>query len=104
MQNCIYQAWFCDFTSPVQAPGSPTYGVILIWGFFYDKDMFLGFKFIKYLKKLQSESIFKLDFSEKNRKFCRTFRVQVMSGTVCQEKVESGTSGPQIVVQACHGY
>ena len=66
--NPTYQAWFCDFMSPVQAPGSPTYGVILIWGFFYDKDMSLGFKFIKYLKKLQSESIFKLDFSEKKSK------------------------------------
>ena len=31
--------------------------------------MSLGFKFIKYLKKLQSESIFKLDFSEKKSTF-----------------------------------
>ena len=66
--------------------------------------MSLGFKFIKYLKKLQSESIFKLDFSEKKSIFCRTFRVQAMSGTDMQEKVESGTSGPQIVVQAYHEY
>ena len=31
--------------------------------------MSLGFKFIKYLKKVQSESIFKLDFAEKKSKF-----------------------------------
>ena len=68
MQNCIYQAWFGDFTSPVQAPGYPTEIVFLIWGFFYDKDMSMGFKFIENLKKLQSGSIFKLDFSEKKSK------------------------------------
>ena len=66
--------------------------------------MSLGFKFRKNLKKLLIESIFKLDFSEKNLKFCRTFEDQVMSGTVRQEKVGSGTSGSQTVVQTCYEY
>ena len=69
-------------------------------GFFYDKDIFLGFKFIKNLKKLQS-GFFLIGFSrKKNRKFSRTFGIQAMSGTVRQEKVEPGTSGPQKVAQA----
>ena len=60
--------------------------------------MSLGFEFRKNLKKLQSGSIFKLDFSEKSRKFSLTFGIQVMSGTVRQEKVEPGPSGPQKLV------
>ena len=60
--------------------------------------MSLGFELRKNLKKLLSERNFKLDFSEKNRKFSLTFGIQVMSGTVRQEKVEPGTSGPQKLV------
>ena len=39
-------------------------------------------------------------FPKKSRKFSRTFRIHAMSGTVRQEKVEPGTSGPQKVAQA----
>ena len=35
---------------------------------------------------------------KKSRKFCRTFGIQIMSGTVRQEKVEPETSGPQKLV------
>ena len=68
MRNPFYQAPFGDFTRPVQAPVSSAEGNNFLWGLFYVKDMSLGFEFRKNLKKLQSGSIFKLDFSEKKSK------------------------------------
>ena len=99
-RNPFYQVPFGGFTRPVQAPVSPAGIVFLIWDFFYDKDIFLGFKFIKNLNKLQSGFFQNWIFPKKNRKFSRTFGIQAMSGTVRQEKVEPGTSGPQKVAQA----
>ncbi len=42
--------------------------------------------------------ILNLIFPKKCRKFSLTFGIQVMSGTVRQEKVEPGPSGPQKLV------
>ena len=64
-RNPFYQVPFGGFTRPVQAPVSPAGIVFLIWDFFYDKDIFLGFKFIKNLKKLQSGFFFKWIFPKK---------------------------------------